>query len=72
MRTNRPKSAQLGDLVAAVFDEAAGYSADPREVSNLAVRAVCGLLRRTRQTSRLSHQFRPAPGRAAWFAGCGF
>ena len=34
------KTARFGDLVAAVFDEAALYSTDPLEVSRLAVRAV--------------------------------
>ena len=38
----------LGDLVAAVFDEAAYYSADLRRVSHLATQAVARLLRRAR------------------------
>ena len=32
MRTQVHKTAQLGELVAAVFDRAARYSTDPREV----------------------------------------
>ena len=39
-------TARLGELVAAAFDEAARYSADPREVSRLATQAVRHLLRR--------------------------
>ncbi len=39
-------TARLGDLIAAAFDEAARYSADPREVSRLATQAVRHLMRR--------------------------
>ncbi len=39
-------AARLGDLVVAAFDEAARYSADPREVSRLATQAVRQLMRR--------------------------
>jgi hypothetical protein len=39
-------NARLGDLIAAAFDEAAHYSADPREVSRLATQAVRYLVRR--------------------------
>lgn len=39
-------TARLGDLIAAAFDEAARYSADPREVSRLATQAVRYLMRR--------------------------
>ena len=46
MRTHVHKTAQLGELVAAVFDQAARYSADQREVSRLATLAVAHLLRR--------------------------
>jgi hypothetical protein len=48
MRTHAPKTVSLGELIAAAFDEAASYSADPREVSRLATGAVARLLRRTR------------------------
>ena len=51
MRTHVEKTAQLGELVAAAFDEAARYSADPREVSRLATQAVMHLLR-SRRASR--------------------
>ena len=50
MRTNVHKTAQFGDLVVAAFDMAAQYSADPREVSRLATRAVLHMLRRTQRT----------------------
>ena len=39
-------TARLGDLIVAAFDEAARYSADPREVSRLATQAVRYLMRR--------------------------
>ena len=51
MRTHVHKTAQLGELVAAVFDQAARYSADQREVSRLATLAVAHLLRRARKIS---------------------
>jgi hypothetical protein len=51
MRTQVNKTAQLGELVVAVFDKAAHYSSDPREVSRLATRAVAHILRRARKTS---------------------
>ena len=38
------KTAELGELVAAVFDVAATYSTEPREVSRLATYAVRHLL----------------------------
>jgi hypothetical protein len=44
-------TAQLGDLIAAAFDEAARYSADPREVSRLATQAVRHLMRRAGRMS---------------------
>jgi hypothetical protein len=48
MRTHLRKTAQLGELVVAAFDEAARYSTDPREVSRLATQAVAHMLRRAR------------------------
>jgi hypothetical protein len=45
MRTHVQKSARLGDLVVAAFDEAARFSSDPREVSRLATQAVGHMLR---------------------------
>jgi hypothetical protein len=39
------KTAQLGEVVAAVFDKAAHYSRDPKEVSRLATQAVALILR---------------------------
>ena len=50
MRTHVHKTARLGELVAAVFDEASRYSTDPREVSRLATMAVMHMSRRTRKT----------------------
>jgi hypothetical protein len=47
MQTNDHKTVQLGELVAAVFDEAAHYGTDPEQVSRLATRAVQHMLRRT-------------------------
>jgi hypothetical protein len=41
----------IGDLVTAVFDEAAHYRTDLREVSQIATQAVTRLLRRARRRS---------------------
>ena len=46
MTPNTRGTAQLGDLIAAAFDEAAGYTSDPKQVSSLATRAVLHMLRR--------------------------
>ena len=56
MITTMPKTTQLGELVAAVFDEAAYYSADPREISRLATRAVAHLVRRSRRAVRVNRR----------------
>jgi hypothetical protein len=45
MRENNHKT-DLGELVVAVFDIAAQYSTDPREVSRLATRVVMQIVRR--------------------------
>jgi hypothetical protein len=47
------KTAELGEVVAAAFDNAADYSANPRRVSRLVTRAVALMLRnqRVRTTS---------------------
>jgi hypothetical protein len=52
MMNNVQKSAQLGELVAAVFDEAMSYSKDPREVSRLATRTVTRMVRRSRRATQ--------------------
>jgi len=39
------KTAPLGELIAAAFDGAATYSADPHQVSRLAMGAIAHLLR---------------------------
>lgn len=49
MRTHTHKTAQLGELVVAVYDEAGHYSTDPREVSRLATRAISHMVRRGRR-----------------------
>jgi hypothetical protein len=56
MKTNFYKTAELGDVVVAAFDEAAHYSSDPRRVSRLATRAVLRMLRRARRLGRASGQ----------------
>jgi hypothetical protein len=49
----KPKrTVQFGELVAAVFDEAADYSSDPRVVSGLATRAIIHLLHKGRARHR--------------------
>jgi hypothetical protein len=42
MKPKVHRTAQLGDLVAAAFDQAAQYGPDPREVPRLATSAVSG------------------------------
>jgi hypothetical protein len=44
MRTHNHEIIRLGDLVVAVFDEAALYSSDPKEVSRLAIQTLRHLL----------------------------
>jgi hypothetical protein len=50
MSTHVRRTAQLGELVAAFFDEAARYSDDPGEVSRLATRSLMHMLRRPPRT----------------------
>jgi hypothetical protein len=52
-RDHSRETAALGDLIAATFDEAALYSADPTEVTRLATQAVKHLMRRPQMTTRL-------------------
>jgi hypothetical protein len=49
MTSHVQKTAQFGDLVAAVFDQAMLYSGDPREVSLMATQAVEHILRGARR-----------------------
>ncbi len=49
MTTKAHTTLTLGDLIANLFDEAAGYSRDPREVAAIATRAVQRILRRQRR-----------------------
>lgn len=51
MRSRTYKTTPLGELVVAIYDEAASYSADPREVSRLATRTVTRMVRRSRRAS---------------------
>jgi hypothetical protein len=43
------KTAQLGELVVAVFDDAAQYDTDPEAVSRIATRAVMHIFQRARR-----------------------
>jgi hypothetical protein len=45
------RATDLGELIAATYDEAALYSTDPGEVSRLAGQAVAHLLLRARRTA---------------------
>ena len=58
MRTNQHITATLGDLIVAIYDEAARYSTDSGEVSRLAAQAVNNILR---QTGRPSSILMPRP-----------
>lgn len=49
------KTALLGDLVVAAFEEAALHSADPRVVTRLATRAVANLLKRAAEGRIRAH-----------------
>ncbi len=49
--TTQSQTMQLGDLIAAAFDEAGLFSNDPREVSQLAAGAVMHALQRARWPS---------------------
>jgi hypothetical protein len=49
--TNNCRTAQLGELIAAAFDEAARYTTDPERVSYLATQAVQHILRRAPKAS---------------------
>jgi hypothetical protein len=46
MRTQARRTAALGEVIVAVFDKAALYSTDPREVARLATSALRHILRR--------------------------
>ena len=51
MKNHPAKTVPLGELILVVFDNAATYSADPREVSHLATQAVARMLGRTQHLS---------------------
>ena len=58
-RKTTRKTAQLGDIVAEMFDHATSYSPDPKVVARLATHAVMQMVRRsgrsrTVDTARLS------------------
>lgn len=60
METNvRKKTALIGEIVVAAFDEAASYTNDPTEVSRLAADLVTGVLR----LNGRSRGARPRPSR---------
>ena len=61
MRANLRKTAELGEVVAAAFDQAAAYSTDAREVAQLATQAIALMLRpqRRRLTSPCWPSFFP-------------
>ena len=63
MRTHVYRTVQLGDLVAAAFDEAALFSSDPKEVAHLATQSVVRMLRRSRNASFLRHHRRQETSR---------
>jgi hypothetical protein len=44
MKSKSPKTVALGELILAVFDKAAEYSADPREISRLATQTISHML----------------------------
>ena len=54
MRTTQEKTTSLGELVTTVYDDAARYSQDPREVSRLATQTIAHMLRHARGPRRPS------------------
>ena len=44
MKIQSPKTVALGELILAVYDKAAEYSADPKEVSRLAAQTLSHML----------------------------
>ena len=44
MKIQSPKTVALGELILAVYDKAAEYSADPQEVSRLATQTLSHML----------------------------
>jgi hypothetical protein len=58
MRASLRKTAELGEVVVTAFDNAASYSTDPKEVAQLATRAVALMLRPPRR--RLTSPRRPS------------
>jgi hypothetical protein len=51
MKTQIRKTVPLGELILAVFEKAAQYSADPREVSRLATQTVSHMLWHAQQVT---------------------
>ena len=72
MITHVRRTVLPGDVVAAVFDEAAPYSSNPREVSRLTAMVVGRILRRGGR-NRSVPDLRPAarPGRGGLLVGSG-
>jgi hypothetical protein len=52
VKSQNQETVEFGELIEAVFDEAAHYSADPREVACLATQTVAELLRRAPKPKR--------------------
>lgn len=67
MELNMHKTVQIGELIAAAFDEADRYSSDPREVSRLATRAVMHMLRSSLNKPLTHHLLQHAPNRETPF-----
>lgn len=61
MRTPIHTTANIGDLVVAVFDEAERYGVSAREASRLATRAVAHLLRHARRIGKSTSPPSPMP-----------
>jgi hypothetical protein len=73
MKAQAHETAQLGELVAIAFDNAARYSSDAREVSRLATQAVTRMLRHARRVSTPTEKKAALAARisdaAGWFGG---
>jgi hypothetical protein len=66
MSTHLHNTVALGDLVAAAFEEAECYSADPREVSHLAMQAIARMLDHAKWTPSMEGGYAPCRSPAAF------
>ena len=69
MRKKPHRTVQLGELVVAVFDEAARFSTDPQEISRFATQTVVHMLRRLEGDRPHRRCEQPASSRQSYRGG---